>query len=88
MSNEIIPVTKQSPGVVTLENYNELKSAITEIANKYKNITYFLSDVKDAKSDNAELNKLKRAENFSSFFKEKPRPTVAPLIFKPVYTGG
>lgn len=44
-------------------NYEELKAAITEKANTYKNLVYTEENIATAKSDRVMLNKVSKAIN-------------------------
>ena len=44
-------------------NYDELKTALTERCHHYETVVYTDDDIKQAKSDRADLNKLKKALN-------------------------
>jgi len=61
LMNELIPITKQEPGIVLLENYEEVKSYLISGLEKYKNIVYSEENIKDAKNDRASLRKMKKA---------------------------
>ena len=50
------------PDVVTF-NFEELKTSLTERTNAFKNMVYSENDIKAAKSDRAELNRLKKQIN-------------------------
>ena len=52
----------EMPGVPQF-NYEELKTVLTEKCRQYETIVYMDDDIKQAKSDRADLNKLKRALN-------------------------
>lgn len=61
MINELIPMTKQQPGVVLLENYDELKKYLNIQLEQYRNIAYSEDSIKDAKADRASLRKVKKS---------------------------
>ena len=48
---------------VLITNYEELKKELTEKTDLYKNIVYSEENIKDAKTDRANLNKLEKAIN-------------------------
>lgn len=54
-------ITRQSPGIAALDNFEELKSALEEKLAAYKAIAYTSDSLKDAKFDKASLNKLRKA---------------------------
>lgn len=58
--NELTIITNQSPGVATLENFDELKSYLEERLNAYRNVVYTENSVDMAKSDKKVLSKLKK----------------------------
>ena len=59
--NELLPITKQEPGMVLLENYDEVKAYLTSQLEQYKTVEYSEDNVKDAKNDRASLRKVKKA---------------------------
>ena len=61
LMNELIPITRQEPGIVLLENYEEVKAYLISGLEKYKNAVYSEENIKDAKSDRASLRKIKKA---------------------------
>ena len=52
---------RQIPGMVQLDNYEEIKSFLEEQMAYYKSVSYSPEDIKKAKADRAALNKLKKA---------------------------
>ena len=59
--NDLMPITKQQPGVVLLENYEEVKSYLVSQLEQYKTIVYSEDNVEDAKNDRASLRKIKKS---------------------------
>lgn len=57
---ELSLVTRQEPGVLSLDNFEELKAYLSNQLQFYKNIAYTEDNIKEAKKDKAALNKLKR----------------------------
>ena len=53
----------QSLTPIIITNYEELKKELTEKTNFYKNMVYSEENIKDAKTDRANLNKLEKAIN-------------------------
>ena len=58
---DLTPITRQEPGVVLLENYDEVKAFLSEQLEHYRNVAYSENGLKDAKADRADLRKLKKA---------------------------
>ncbi|MBQ1947236.1 MAG: DUF1351 domain-containing protein, partial [Clostridia bacterium] len=58
---ELTLITKQEPGIVLLENYEELKAYFIAGLEKYKNIVYSEENIKEAKTDRAALRKMKKS---------------------------
>ena len=52
---------RQIPGMVELDNYDEIKSFLVEQMTYYKSVSYSSDDIKKAKADKTTLNKLKNA---------------------------
>ena len=52
----------QAPKLISF-NYEELKAELTERVKKYETLVYSDSEIKDAKNDRADLNKLKKVLN-------------------------
>ena len=61
MMDELSLVSHQEPGVVAIDNFDELKSALQKQLAVYKTIVYTPETIKTAKKDKAALNKLKKA---------------------------
>lgn len=59
--DEMIIITRQSPGFASFENFEEIKSYLSEQLASYRNIVYTEDNLKLAKADKAKLNKLKKA---------------------------
>lgn len=59
--DELSLVSRQEPGIVSIDNFDELKSALQEQLAVYKTIVYTPETIKAAKKDKAALNKLKKA---------------------------
>lgn len=59
--DELMIITRQAPGVVTFDNFEEIKAWLAERLEGYKNLVYNENSLKLAKADKAELNRLKRA---------------------------
>ena len=59
--NDLIPITRQQPGIVLLENYEEVKNYLVSQLEQYKTIVYSEDNVKDAKNDRASLRKIKKS---------------------------
>lgn len=58
---ELTIITKQSPGIAEFDNFEEIKEYLSQSLEKYRNVVYSENDLKNAKADKAELNKLKKA---------------------------
>lgn len=52
---------RQIPGMVELDNYDEIKNFLVEQMTYYKSVSYSSDDIKKAKADKTTLNKLKKA---------------------------
>ncbi len=59
--NELLPITRQEPGIVLLENYEEVKAYLDAQLEQYRHIVYSEDNVKEAKNDRASLRKVKKA---------------------------
>lgn len=59
--DELQLITRQQPGTISLDNYEELKEFLQSRLAVYSQIVYTEDGVKEAKSDKATLNKLKKA---------------------------
>ena len=59
---ELTLITKQEPGIVLLENYEELKAYFIAGLEKYKNIVYSEENIKEAKNDKS-LVSVKKTED-------------------------
>lgn len=57
---ELALVSRQEPGIASIDNFEELKIALQEHLEMYRNIVYTPEKIKEAKSDKATLNKLKK----------------------------
>lgn len=58
---ELSLISRQEPGIVALDNFEELKQYLTQQLEVYKGIVYTEDGLKDAKRDKAALNKLKKS---------------------------
>lgn len=59
--DELSLVSRQIPGIVSIDNFQELKEALEQHLEFYKSISYSEDGVKVAKKDKTALNKLKKA---------------------------
>lgn len=59
--DELVPVTLQQPGMVELQNYDEVRAFLDAQLERYRHIAYSEDHVKEAKKDKASLNKLQKA---------------------------
>ena len=59
--NELFLVARQEPGIVSIDNYQELKQALEQHLEMYKTLAYSEDSIKEAKKDKAALTKLKKA---------------------------
>lgn len=58
---ELSLISRQEPGIATIDNFQELKQALEQQLEVYKALAYSQDSVKAAKKDKATLNKLKKA---------------------------
>lgn len=58
---ELSLISRQEPGIATIDNFQELKQALEQQLEVYKSLAYSQDSVKAAKKDKAMLNKLKKA---------------------------
>jgi len=58
---ELSLISRQEPGIATIDNFQELKHALEQQLEVYKTLAYSQDSVKVAKKDKATLNKLKKA---------------------------
>ena len=56
-------ITEEHPGVSLLKNYDELKSYLEQRLSVYEDLAYTADRYQDAKKDQSDLNKLKKAIN-------------------------
>lgn len=59
--DELMIITRQAPGIVKFDNFEEIKTWLAERLKDYKNLAYTEDSLKLAKADKAELNRLKKA---------------------------
>ena len=57
---ELTIITRQEAGIASIDNFEELKSALQKELEVYKTIVYTPDTLKAAKKDKAALNKLKK----------------------------
>jgi len=57
MSNSLTIIAHQTPGLVTFENYEEVKAAVQKKVDFYKSVVYSVDNLNDAKLCEAELKK-------------------------------
>lgn len=58
---ELSLISRQEPGIVSLDNFEELKAALQRQLAVYQTVVYSADGIKAAKKDKATLNKLKKA---------------------------
>ncbi len=58
--NELKIITRQEPGIASLDNFEEIKSYLEANLARYKNIIYSEDNLKAAKDDKKQLSSLKR----------------------------
>ncbi len=58
---DIALISRQEPGIVAIDNFEELKTALQRQLDVYKSIAYTEDSVKDAKKDKSTLTKLKKS---------------------------
>ena len=58
--NELTIITRQEPGVASLDNFDELKAYLQANLARYKNIVYSEDNLKAARDDKKQLSGLKR----------------------------
>ncbi len=58
--NELTIITRQEPGIASLDNFDELKAYLQANLARYKNIVYSEDNLKAAKDDKKQLSSLKR----------------------------
>ena len=58
---ELSLISRQEPGIATIDNFQELKQALEQQLEVYKSLAYSQDSIKAAKKDKAMLNKLKKA---------------------------
>ena len=58
---ELSLISRQEPGIVSIDNFEELKTALQRQLAIYQTIVYSSDGIKAAKKDKATLNKLKKA---------------------------
>ena len=57
---ELSLISRQEPGIATIDNFQELKQALEQQLEAYKSLAYSQDSIKAAKKDKAMLNKLKK----------------------------
>lgn len=58
---ELSLISRQEPGIASIDNFQELKQALEKQLEIYKNLVYSQDGIKTAKNDKATLSKLKKA---------------------------
>lgn len=58
--NEMTIITRQEPGIASIDNFEELKAYLQVNLSRYKNIVYSEDNLKAAKNDMKQLSGLKR----------------------------
>ena len=58
--NDLTIITRQEPGIASLDNFDELKAYLQANLARYKNIVYSEDNLKAAKDDKKQLSSLKR----------------------------
>lgn len=66
-----LKITEKGQPMILEANFDELKAYITEKAEIYKSLVYSEDQLKDAKADRANLNKLKKSLNDERIKREK-----------------
>lgn len=61
ITEELSLISRQEPGIVALDNFEELKLALQSYLEGYKTIVYTPENIKDAKEDKKALSKLKKS---------------------------
>jgi len=59
--DELTLISRQQPGVVALDNFDELKAYLERRLFEYRGLVYTPENLKEAKKDKATLTKLKKA---------------------------
>ena len=57
---ELQLLSRQKPGEVTIDNFQELREALSGVLNRYKHLVYTDDMLADAKADKKELTRLRR----------------------------
>ncbi len=58
---ELSIITREEPGIAEIENFDEIKSYLSNHLDDYRNLVYSEDSVKAAKADKASLKKLRKA---------------------------
>ena len=53
-------LSRQEPGEVTIDNFQELREALSGVLNRYEHLVYTDDMLADAKADKKELTRLRR----------------------------
>ena len=73
---ELQLISRQHPGEVVIDNFVEMKEALSGVLSRYKNVAYTETMLPDAKADKKELSRLRR--EIDSRRKEIKRAYLAP----------
>ena len=58
--DELKLVSRQEPGLISIENFQEIKAALGQVLSRYENVAYTGSMLAEAKADKKELTRLRR----------------------------
>ena len=58
--DELQLLSRQQPGQVSIDNFQELKTALTAVLTRYEGVVYTEDRLADAKADKKELSRLRR----------------------------
>ena len=58
--DELQLLSRQQPGQVSIDNFQELKTALTAVLERYEGMVYTEDRLADAKADKKELSRLRR----------------------------
>ena len=73
---ELRLLSRQQPGQVSVDNFQELKAALTAVLRRYEGVVYTEDRLADAKADKKELSRLRR--DIDSRRKEIKKAYLAP----------
>ena len=76
---ELQLISRQRPGEVVIDNFLEMKDALTQVLARYENVVYTEDMLSDAKADKKELTRLRK--EIDDRRKEVKKAYLAPVSY-------